>query len=119
MVIDTTKDLFYLALAIATLGISGFICWALAEVAKLLHQANETVREMRHRISRVEAAILGIRERFDSSIHIFSLLAESARALLSHFMHRDRPMKAKKKSKQETILAEDEEEEEEEEEGIS
>jgi len=45
MTLVSTQDLFFLVLAIATGWIAVFLCWALYEVARMLHQANAVVSE--------------------------------------------------------------------------
>jgi hypothetical protein len=83
MTLATTQDIFYLVAAIALGWVAVFLTWALYELAKLLHQANQTVTETREKITRVEKAVMGIKERLESSVGYLGMLAEGGRTLLS------------------------------------
>ncbi len=50
-------DFLWLALALAILILTSFLCWVLYYIAQLLKQANQTVMEIRHQVERVEGLI--------------------------------------------------------------
>ncbi len=85
MYTETSKDLFFLVLAIVTGGVGVFVCWAMYEVARMLHQANQLVTDTREKIERVEQAIVNIKERIESSASYLGVLAKGGKALMSHF----------------------------------
>lgn len=96
MTLDSTKDLLYLVLSIAVGWVAIFLCWALYEAAKILHQANAVVTETREKISRLEKAVVAIKEKMESSAHYLGMLAEGGKSLLS-FMHSTEEKKDKRR----------------------
>ncbi|MBI5654489.1 hypothetical protein HZC53_02455 [Candidatus Uhrbacteria bacterium] len=89
MTLDSTQDLFFLILAVATGWVAVFVCWALYEVARMLHQANAVVTETREKLNRVEKAISSIKERLEKSVDYFGMLAEGGKSLMSMFHQRE------------------------------
>lgn len=110
MTLVSTQDLFFLVLAIATGWIAVFLCWALYEVARMLHQANAVVSETREKLNRVEKAILSIKERLETSVNYFGMLAEGGKSLMSMFSKREE-RREKKRSKRGKLADEDEDDE--------
>lgn len=113
MPLDTTKDLFYLILAIAVGGVGVFLCWALYEVARLLRQGNQMVTETREKISNVEKAVIRMKERIESSASYLGVLAKSGSSIMSFFKNREErreKKRAKKGVEEEDMEDEDEEE---------
>jgi hypothetical protein len=89
MTLDSTQDLFFLVLAMATGWIAVFLCWALYEVARMLHQANAVVSETREKLNRLEKAVSAIREKFETSMGYFGVLAEGGKSLMNMFHQRE------------------------------
>ena len=108
MSLASTQDLFYLVAAIALGWIAVFLTWALYELAKLLHQANQTVTETREKINRVERGVMAIKERLESSVGYLGMLAEGGRTLLS-FLQSSEEKKEKRRSKKSKADDDDEE----------
>lgn len=98
MTLETTQDLFYLVAAIACGWVAVFLTWALYELAKLLHQANDTVSQAREKAMRIEKAVLSIKERLESSVGYLGMLAEGGKSLLS-FLHTTEEKKEKRRAK--------------------
>ncbi|MFA5185180.1 MAG: hypothetical protein WC551_01720 [Patescibacteria group bacterium] len=109
MSLDTTQDLFFLILAIATGWVAVFICWALYEVARMLHQANAVVTETREKLNRVEKAITSIKERIETSVGYFGMLAEGGKSLMSMFSQREEKRQKGRTKKSKLFDDEDEE----------
>lgn len=107
MTLDSTKDLLYLVLSVATGWVAVFLCWTLYELAKMLHQANAVVTETREKINRLEKAVVAIKEKIESSAHYLGMLAEGGKSLLS-FMHLTEEKKEKRRQSKKS-KAEDEE----------
>ena len=83
MNLSNTQDLLFLVLSIAVAWIAVFLCWALYELAKLLHQSNQVVTETRSKMSRVESAVMDVKERLESSLSYVGMLAEGGKAVMS------------------------------------
>lgn len=73
----------------ATGWIAVFLCWALYEVARMLHQANAVVSETREKLNRLEKAVSAIREKFETSMGYFGVLAEGGKSLMNMFHQRE------------------------------
>ena len=89
MTLASTLDLLYLTLAIAVLWIAVFLCWGLYELARLLHQANEMVSDTREKISRIEKAILVIKEKIESSVNALGVFVAGWKTFLHLFQSRE------------------------------
>jgi hypothetical protein len=85
MTLSNTQDLFFLVLSIVTVWVAVFLCWALYEIAKLLHQGNQVVTETREKVSKVESAILSIKDRLESSMSYLGMIADGGKAVMSYF----------------------------------
>lgn len=107
MTLDTTRDLFYLALSIATVGVAAFLCWGLYELARLMRQANEVVTDTREKISRVENALVAIKEKLESSVNYLGVFAAGWKTFLGMFQDREEKKEQRRKSKK--VVADDEE----------
>ena len=109
MTLDSTQDLFFLVLSIATGWVAVFVCWGLYEVAKILHQANAVVTETRDKLNRLEKAVLAIKERLESSVSYLGMLAEGGKSLLGLF-HKREERRAKRSSRKKKTDEDDEDE---------
>jgi hypothetical protein len=113
MILETTKDLFYLALSIAAVSVAGFLCWGLYELARLMRQANEMVTDTRERINRVEHALSTIREKLESSVNYLGVFATGFKTFLGMFQAREERHEQRRKSSKKKGASEESEEEEE------
>ncbi len=86
MTLNSTLGALYIVLAITIGWVAVFLCWGLYELAKLLHQANALVTDTREKISRLEHAIVVIKEKLESSVNYLGVIAEGGKSLLS-FLH--------------------------------
>ncbi len=103
----TTLEILHLASSLAIVVVAIFLAWALCELARLLHQANDVVTDTRDKMNRIEKAIGNIKERLESSVGYLGMLAEGGKSLLS-FLH----TKEEKKEKRRAKKGKDEDEEE-------
>lgn len=110
------KTILYLVGALCLLSVSGFLCWVLAEVARLVHQANDVVEDTREKITRLEEMVLDIGEKFSSVSQYLGFIAEGGNKILSFLRRREeqKTKPTKKKSKLSRMPDEEEGEEEEE-----
>ncbi len=70
------RDLLYLVGAICLAWITVFLCWALYQIGKLVHQANEVVEETREKVERVERTLTSMGK-------YLAFLAEGGKQLVS------------------------------------
>jgi hypothetical protein len=86
------QDLLYLVGAICLLWITGFLCWALFETARLMRKANEVVTETQDRLHEIEAFVDDTVDKISSLssyFDIFSSFAGKAMGMLGHRKDRD------------------------------
>ncbi len=55
--VNSTHDILYLVGAICIAWITVFLCWALYQIGKLVHQANDVVQDTREKVERVEKTL--------------------------------------------------------------
>jgi hypothetical protein len=87
MPLDSIQDVLALVATICAIIITGFLCWALYEIARLVRQANEVVSDTREKIGRVERLVTSIAEKVGSTSQYLGFIAEGGKQLLS-FLHR-------------------------------
>jgi hypothetical protein len=107
----STQELLYVILIIATSLVTGFLCWALYELATLLHKANRVVDETAQKISRIEHMIIDLKDKLTHSVNYLGLLAEGGKALLTMFQRKEEKDEQEKSSrrKKKSELFDDEE----------
>lgn len=115
-----SQDILYLVGAICLVAVTGFLCWALFEIARLVRQTNDVVEEAREKASRIERAVVAVTEKLGATSQYLGLIAEGGRQLLSIFLNRkerrsESPSSTKKKKSSRLSRLPDEEEDEDEE----
>jgi hypothetical protein len=96
MLLATTQDLWYFIAAICALIVSGFLVWALYEIARLVHQVNSTVSETREKVERLENALVAFGEKFASLSQYLGLAVEGGKQAMTYLKKRERKSKIKK-----------------------
>lgn len=61
--IETSKDLLYVAISISVAGLAFFTCWAIFYLAMILRQSFKAVKEMRERLQKIDEIITIIKEK--------------------------------------------------------
>jgi uncharacterized protein YoxC len=77
----SSHDALLFAGAISILFVSGFLCWVLCELARLLHQTNQLVEETHEKINRVEAFVEEITERIGSASQYLGIMATAGKEI--------------------------------------
>lgn len=95
--LQTSKDVLFIVLAVCILGFTVFVCWGIYYLIAITKQLNETIKEFRQKMQRIDNFIMLVEEKVKSSTSYFILFAEGIKEVLSFL--RDR--KDKKKSKKE------------------
>lgn len=109
--ISDTQDILYLVLAFCVLWFTIFVCWLLYYFIAIMREARGTVKDLRERISRITAALEEIKEKFTSSLAIFSGLADGVKFVMNYLTerrtaHRAAPKKRKTVKVEEGEIAE-------------
>lgn len=96
-----SQELLSLVGAFSLLCVTIFLCWVLFEIGKLVHQANEMVKDTREKMGRLERAVLAIGEKMSNVSHYLGFIAEGGKQMLSFFRTREeKASKAPKKGKE-------------------
>ena len=90
MDIVTTQDLWYFIATFCAVIITGFLVWALYEIARLVRQANEMLKDTRGKVERFEAALCAIGEKFSSVSSYLAFIAEGAKQVFTYIRKRSR-----------------------------
>ncbi|MFZ2804081.1 MAG: hypothetical protein WA001_02560 [Patescibacteria group bacterium] len=109
MTLNSTLDILYLVLAVVILWVGVLTCWALYEVAKMLHQANLLVTEAREKIGRIEQGVTRIKEKVESSLGFLSILGGGGKSLMSFLHAKEEKQERRRSSKKRKNEDEDEE----------
>ena len=80
--LETSKDLLYIALALAVVGLAFFISWAIYYLAQILRQAFKVVKEMRDRMSKIDELIKTLKEKIEHSTSYLLLIGEGVKKLV-------------------------------------
>lgn len=90
MNLSFAQDLLYLVAAVSLLAVSGFLCWALYEWARLGKQTNELVEESRDKLGLLEGAFEELLDQVQSITNLVGSVSSIAQGLFGFFQRRDR-----------------------------
>lgn len=96
MYIDA-QQLLYLVGAICLLWVTGFLCWALYETARLMRKANEVVTETQDRLHEIETFVDDIVDKVSSFSSYFGILSSLGGKAMGMLGDRDEERPARKK----------------------
>lgn len=85
-----SQDVLRLAGAISIVAVSGFICWVLYEVARMLRHANDLLQDTREKIDRVEQFVSEISERVGSASQYLGVMAAAGKEVFGWMRDRKR-----------------------------
>lgn len=105
MYIDA-QQLLYLVGAICLLWVTGFLCWALFETARLMRKANEVVTETQDKLHEVEDFVDEIVDKVSSLSSYLGMLSGvggKVMGMLGHADEDDRPRKRLRRLKKQLM----------------
>lgn len=88
MYLESSKDVLFLVLAFCALWFTAFMCWALYYVVSILRDGARAVREIRDRIEAIDKAVHAVREKIESSLGSFGIVAAGLKMLGSYLAKR-------------------------------
>jgi hypothetical protein len=97
------QDLLYVVATICLLWITGFLCWALYETARLMRQSNEVVSDVREKVEAVEEFVDDAMDKVSSLSSYLGVLS-SAGGKVMGMLNRgadddDEPRRPRKKAR--------------------
>ncbi len=88
-------DILYIVLAFSALWFTAFVCWLIWQVAMILKNINDTLSEAREKMAKIEAALTGMREKFDHATNNLGLLVEGGKRVIDYVIEKKRSKKEK------------------------
>ena len=88
MSLSTTRDIWFLVASICLVGVSGFVMWALYELATLGRQTNELVQETRKKLVILETAVDGFTEQISAMTELVGSISSVAHGIFGFFQRR-------------------------------
>lgn len=83
MFLSNSQDLINLVGAICLLWVSGFLCWALYEIARLTHQANDLVTDTREKVTMLEEFVSTLGEKLTALSTYAGLISAGSKTVMS------------------------------------
>jgi hypothetical protein len=80
--IETSKDLLYVVIALSVLGFAVFVCWSIFYLSMILRQAFKITKEMRNRLHKVDEVIKTVKEKIEHSTSYLMLIGEGVKKLV-------------------------------------
>lgn len=80
--VETSKDLLNVAIAVSIIGLVAFICWAIFYFAQILRQVFKVAKEMRERLYKVDEVIQSLKEKIEHSTSYLLLIGEGVKKLV-------------------------------------
>ncbi len=84
----SSQDTLLFAGAISLLFVSGFLCWVLYELARMLRQTNDLLEDTREKITRVEEFVSEISERVGSASQYLGIMASAGKEIFGWMQSR-------------------------------
>ncbi|MDA1038425.1 MAG: hypothetical protein O2877_01925 [bacterium] len=75
------KDVLLIVLAFCILWFTAFVCWLIYQIASIMKNVNDVVSDAHKTLGKMEAAITGIRGRFDHAVSGMMLILGTGRKL--------------------------------------
>ena len=79
--IENSKNILNLAIALAVVSMAGFSAWAIYYMARILQQVFKITKEMRDRISKIDELIKTLKEKIEHSTSYLLLIGEGVKKL--------------------------------------
>ena len=99
MFLSNSQDLINLVGAICLLWVSGFLCWALYEIARLTHQANDLVTDTREKVTMLEEFVSTLGEKLTALSTYAGLISAGSKTVMSMMGERKAQNAKRKKGK--------------------
>ncbi len=90
-------DILYIVLAFCVLWLTAAIFWLLWQVATMMKNVNDAIAEGREVMNKVEAALAGIHQKFDSATSSMGVVVQLAAKGMEYLMEKKLGKKRKKK----------------------
>ncbi|MBI5793940.1 hypothetical protein HZA87_02530 [Candidatus Uhrbacteria bacterium] len=93
----TPLEILYIVLAFCALWISAVVFWLLWQVASILKRANDTVSLVQETLAKMEAALDGIRKKFDHTSTALGAIMHTGTKAVEYLIDKKMQKETKKK----------------------
>lgn len=94
--LENSKDILYVAIAISVLSLAGFTSWAIYYLARVLQQAFKMTKNMQERLAKIDELIKSIKDKVEHSTSYLLLIGEGVKKLVEVIKERTEKPKSKK-----------------------
>lgn len=101
--LETSKDILNITIAISIFGLAFFLCWGLYYLNMTLKQVFNGVKEMRDRFQKIDDVVKSIKEKIDNSTSYLFLIGEGVKKLVDVVGRYTEKKEAKKMEKEEKM----------------
>lgn len=88
MLIETSKDVLWLAIAFAVVLVSVFLAWMMYYIIMMLRDIRLMVHETRDRLDRLERFFTAIGEKAEGFFNIAPMIGEGIKTAIGYIMER-------------------------------
>ena len=81
------QDMLYVVATICLIWVSGFLCWALYETARLMRQSNEVVTDVREKVEAVEEFVDDAMEKVTNLSSYAGVITRAGEHFLGKLRH--------------------------------
>lgn len=78
MIIETSNDIFWVALSFSIVLFTLFVCWSVYYIAQILKKANRILDSVTSIVEKIDGLIEFIKDKIGKSIDIVSVIVNSA-----------------------------------------
>ncbi len=96
MIVETSKDVLWLALAFAVILVSVFLSWMMYYVILMLRDIRMMVHDTRDRMNRIEQFVGGFVERAEGFFGLVPLVGEGMKTAIGYLLDRREEKRSKK-----------------------
>jgi len=82
------SDILYIILAFCALWITAFVCWLIWQVARIIKNVNNVMREARETMGKIEGALNAIRQKFETVSGTAAVFAEGIKKIVDYAIDR-------------------------------
>jgi hypothetical protein len=88
--LETSKDVLNIILAISVFGISFFVAWSFFYLMMILRNLFKAVQEFKERMDKIDEGIVAFRNKIESSSSYLLLLGEGVKKLVEIMKSREK-----------------------------
>ncbi len=88
-----SKDILFFVLAFCVLWFTLFLSWLIWQVAMILKNVNDVITEAKEKLSLIEKAISGIRDRLEKATSMFAVVGKGIEQVVDYAMEKRREKK--------------------------